>query len=118
LKYINDNYGHKVGDEFLKTYAKILKKNSRQEDIIARWGGDEFVILLPNTDQSITENVIKRIREAVSKVEIEGETLSIACGYAIKESAEKDIEEIFKEADDRMYKDKREIKNNYRENQI
>ena len=118
LKYINDNYGHKVGDEFLKTYAQILKNNSRQEDIIARWGGDEFVILLPNTDQQITENVIKRIREAVSEVKIEGETLSIACGYAIKDSQEQDIEEIFKIADDRMYQDKREIKNNYRENQI
>jgi len=118
LKYINDNYGHKVGDEFLKTYAQILKNNSRQEDIIARWGGDEFVILLPNTDQEITENVIKRIREAVSEVKIEGETLSIACGYAIKDSAEKDIEEIFEVADDRMYQDKRKIKNNYRENQI
>ncbi len=112
LKYINDNYGHKLGDEFLKTYAQILKNNSRQEDIIARWGGDEFVILLPNTGQKITENLIERIKKAVAQVNIEGEKLNIACGYAIKDSEKQDIEEVFKKADDKMYENKKKIKNN------
>lgn len=118
LKYINDTYGHKVGDKFLKTYAEILQNNSRKEDIIARWGGDEFVILLPKTNQKITENLLDRIKESVSKVKIKGEELSIAWGYAIKDSEEQDIEEIFKKADEIMYENKKLIKNNNRENQI
>jgi len=116
LKYINDNYGHKIGDKFLKTYAKILKKNSRQEDIIARWGGDEFVILLPNTTKELTEKLLDRLKNAVDKIEIKGEKMSVAFGYALKTSPEQDIDEVFKEADRNMYHNKKRMKNNYREN--
>ena len=83
LKKINDNYGHKTGDKFLKAYADILKKISRQEDIIARWGGDEFVILLPNTGEEKTKNLIDRIKSELKKIEISNEKLSIAFGYAV-----------------------------------
>lgn len=118
LKYINDSYGHKIGDKFLKTYAQILKKNSRQEDIIARWGGDEFVILLPNTDENLTEKLLERLKNAVENVEIKGEKMSIAFGYAIKASPDQDIEETFRQADQNMYENKKLMKNNYRENQM
>src|SRR6056297_2385851 len=111
LKYINDNYGHNTGDKFLKTYAEILKKNSRQEDIIARWGGDEFVILLPNTGKEVTEKLLNRIRKEIEKIEIANEKLSIAFGYAVKESSEKDINDIFKKADKNMYMNKKIMKN-------
>jgi len=118
LKYINDNYGHNTGDKFLKTYAEILKKNSRQEDIIARWGGDEFVILLPNTGKEVTEKLLNRIRKEIEKIEIAKEKLSIAFGYAVKESSEKDINDIFKKADKNMYMNKKIMKNDKRENQV
>ncbi|MDZ7672921.1 MAG: diguanylate cyclase [Halanaerobiales bacterium] len=111
LKKINDNYGHNTGDKFLKAYADILKKNSRQEDIIARWGGDEFVILLPNTGEEKTKNLIDRIKSEIEKIEIANEKLSIAFGYAVKESNEQDIDEVFKIADQRMYKNKKLMKN-------
>jgi diguanylate cyclase (GGDEF)-like protein len=110
LKKINDNYGHKTGDKFLKAYADILKKISRQEDIIARWGGDEFVILLPNTGEEKTKNLIDRIKSELKKIEISNEKLSIAFGYAVKESNEQDIDEVFKKADQRMYKNKKLMK--------
>ncbi len=118
LKYINDSYGHKIGDKFLKTYAQILKRNSRQEDIIARWGGDEFVILLPNTDENLTEKLLERLKSAVENVEIKGEKMSIAFGYAIKSSPNQDIENVFRQADQNMYQNKKLMKNNYRENQM
>lgn len=116
LKLVNDSYGHKIGDKFLKTYAEILKKNSRQEDIIARWGGDEFVILLPNADRKGTELLLERIKTAVDNVKIAGEKMSIALGYAIKETPDQDIQDVFKQADKNMYRNKKIMKNNDREN--
>jgi len=118
LKQINDSYGHKTGDKFLKTYANILKKNSRQEDIIARWGGDEFVILLPNTNSETTEKLLDRLKQTVQKVEIKGEKMQIAFGYAVKEKPTQNIDEIFRQADQNMYHNKKVMKNNYRENQV
>ncbi|MEA2016084.1 MAG: sensor domain-containing diguanylate cyclase [Actinomycetota bacterium] len=63
LKIINDAFGHKEGDEILKNCAEVLRKCCRVEDIIARWGGDEFSILLPGTNSEVALEVAKRIKE-------------------------------------------------------
>ena len=69
VKIINDAFGHAYGDKLLIKIADILKSCFRKEDIIARWGGDEFSILLPNTSYSTTmqivNRVIKNVRNAV-----------------------------------------------------
>lgn len=65
FKDINDMYGHHVGDEVLIEVVGIVKKNIRNQDIFTRWGGDEFVILFPNTDLKRTEVLAERIREKV-----------------------------------------------------
>ena len=74
-KKYNDIYGHQVGDLLLKKVAEVLQSNLRQEDIISRYGGDEFTIILPNTDVEDARNIMEIIRETISdyKFEIEDE---------------------------------------------
>ncbi len=106
LKLTNDAYGHEMGDKLLITAAEILKKSCRKEDIICRVGGDEFVILLPNIDEKKTEEIIERIKEELQKVKLGSVIVSLAIGYSTKNKKEENILEIYKEADNKMYKDK------------
>lgn len=106
LKILNDSFGHSVGDELLVKMAEILKEACRADDIIARMGGDEFSILLPQTDEDGTKKIIARIKQLCSKEQISGVDISIALGYSIKEQAAEDIDEIIKLAENSMYEDK------------
>ena len=67
LKLTNDAFGHKAGDMLLKKVANILKRECRSEDIIARIGGDEFILLLPKTDAKNADKIMNRINLAISK---------------------------------------------------
>ncbi|MFW5979332.1 MAG: HD-GYP domain-containing protein [Halanaerobium sp.] len=106
LKIINDSYGHKKGDEMLKKAAQVLKNSLREEDILARQGGDEFIILLPRTDQKASAEIMQRIQEKTEKVTDLELPLSIALGQAVKESPKEDINETIKRADNQMYENK------------
>ncbi len=106
LKIINDSYGHKMGDQMLKKAAEILKSSLREEDILARQGGDEFIILLPQTDQKTSAEIIQRIKEKTGKIDGLELPLSIAVGQATKFSPEEDIGEVIKAADNQMYENK------------
>jgi len=106
LKLVNDTYGHEKGDEMLKTAAEIVKNNCREEDIIARWGGDEFVILLPQTNEQQLDKICKRIKNSVREVHIKDIPLSLALGTSIKQEKFQDIGRVLKEAEDNMYKNK------------
>ncbi|MCF8002431.1 MAG: diguanylate cyclase [Halanaerobiales bacterium] len=106
LKKVNDSLGHKKGDELLVKTADILKKVIRDEDILARWGGDEFAILLPNTNQDETKNVIDRIQEETKKTKEDLLTVSLGIGAATKTTTDQKITNILKEADLDMYKNK------------
>ncbi|TDX51523.1 diguanylate cyclase [Orenia marismortui] len=110
LKLINDTFGHGQGDKVIKLVAKILKKSTRDRDIIARWGGDEFSIILPNTDIDNAKKVIKRIKREVEKVNVDIIMPSIALGVATKTDISQNIEEIIKLAERRMYQDKLDSK--------
>lgn len=110
LKHINDNYGHQAGDQLLQKTADNLKESVRKEDIVARFGGDEFAVLLPQTPPSKAEAVAARIKEQCSQTKVEGQPISLGVGYAAKIKPEEKINEIFKLADDRMYEDKRGCK--------
>ncbi|MGM0410721.1 MAG: diguanylate cyclase domain-containing protein [Bacillota bacterium] len=106
LKLINDTFGHEKGDELLKKIALIFQNIFREEDIITRWGGDEFLVFLPQTKKKEARDICDRIRKKCSKTKEFEIPISIALGCAEKEKMEKDIHEIINKADERMYKNK------------
>ncbi len=104
LKFINDSLGHIMGDELIKKVAKIITKGCRDEDIIVRLGGDEFIVLLSKTNSRETEQIIKRIINLSSSEKVGSVDISISLGYGTKNNEEEDIQVIFKNAEDHMYK--------------
>ncbi|QRN86176.1 diguanylate cyclase [Clostridia bacterium] len=106
LKITNDGFGHLSGDELIKKASEAMQKSLRKEDIMARWGGDEFIILLPNTGYKDTLNIIDRIQNNMSEVVTETGILSISFGLAVKKSQDEDFEDIFRKAEDAMYRQK------------
>ncbi|MDD5622555.1 MAG: PAS domain-containing protein [Actinomycetota bacterium] len=106
LKMINDAYGHEKGDRFLRKIADILKDTFRKEDIVSRWGGDEFIAILPRTREKDTKSIIKRIKELCCERTTADIPLSIAIGISSKKSPQEDMNIVLKEAEDRMYKNK------------
>ncbi|MBM3700620.1 MAG: PAS domain S-box protein, partial [Actinobacteria bacterium] len=80
LKLVNDTFGHQEGDNLLKKVAELMKSFCRREDIIARWGGDEFAVLLPQTQRGYAEEIIARIKEACRKTSRYKIPISISLG--------------------------------------
>ena len=106
LKLINDSFGHVVGDELISKVAEIIKKGCRAGDIAARLGGDEFIILLPKTDGDKADKIIKNINKLAQKEKIQNLDISISFGYETKYYEEEDCQEVFRKAEDYMYKRK------------
>jgi diguanylate cyclase (GGDEF)-like protein/PAS domain S-box-containing protein len=106
LKVINDSLGHRTGDELLKKIAGILKESFRDEDIIARWGGDEFAAILPHTGKDESHRIIDRVRKRCGKESIPGMPLSISFGVSTRTNIYRDIDNVLKAAEDKMYRHK------------
>ncbi len=106
LKLINDSYGHEKGDILLKKVSVRLKENFKQEDIIARWGGDEFIIILPSTPIETALKIIDRIKDVCKREKILNIPLSISWGAFTKTEESQNITDIIKEAEDRMFRHK------------
>jgi diguanylate cyclase (GGDEF)-like protein/PAS domain S-box-containing protein len=109
LKIINDTYGHLQGDRHLKKAANILTKICRSDDIIARMGGDEFTILLPNTSREDAKEIANRLTEECQKTN-RRISLSFSIGIATKTEVSQKINHVMKEADDNMYLKKKKKK--------
>lgn len=106
LKLTNDAFGHETGDRLLKDMAEEIKKACRKEDIIARWGGDEFIILLPKTDERSAERICGRIRSNCANVTMSDVNFSISLGYDTKKDADVSLNAIVKSAERYMYRKK------------
>lgn len=106
LKLTNDVFGHSAGDELLKAAADMLKKSCRGKDVVARLGGDEFAVIMTKTAAEDAERIIRRIRNDFAKERIIAIRGSISMGYGTKTSAEQDITEIGRNAEEAMYREK------------
>lgn len=106
LKLVNDSFGHYSGDALLKKAAETIKKACREEDVIARIGGDEFVVILPKTDSDNTQQVSNRIKDLASKEKVANIELSISYGHDTKTLDTQSIVEIIANAENNMYRHK------------
>ncbi len=114
LKLVNDAFGHKFGDELLIKVAQLIAKECREDEIIARIGGDEFILLLSKTDLIQAREIGKRINDLVNVEKIGSVNLSISYGCGTKSLNSEDISEAFKRAEDKMYQHKLSEKSSIR----
>jgi len=110
FKEINDRFGHQLGDRVLQKVAQLLTEQVRETDIVARYGGDEFLIILPETDDGI-DVLLGRIREAVARQNRENPLIEFPITLAIGSAhwdpgSERSLDEAVRDADQRMYEDK------------
>lgn len=105
LKLINNAFGHKVGDQLLQEMAELLLNSCSPEDLVIRWGGDEFLLFLPNTNAKAAERLCEKIKQRCQQSALPV-LPSIALGYAVKETTSQVMAEVFKLAEDRMYRNK------------
>lgn len=106
LKLVNDVFGHLVGDRMLVKASTILNRVFDKSAIIGRWGGDEFVVLLPNTDELIVASWIKRLKESCGAELADPVSLSMAVGSATETEAPVSFNSLFSVAEKQMYKQK------------
>ncbi|MBF9177958.1 diguanylate cyclase DgcM, partial [Escherichia coli] len=111
FKHINDLYGHSKGDEVLCALARTLESCARKGDLVFRWGGEEFVLLLPRTPLDTALSLAETIRVSVAKVSISGlPRFTVSIGVAHHEGNES-IDELFKRVDDALYRAKNDGRN-------
>jgi diguanylate cyclase (GGDEF)-like protein len=115
LKAINDRLGHEAGDRAIMRVAEVCDRERRTSDIVARMGGDEFVVLLPETDQEATVAFAERLHKAIGcqSLDVDGVciNLTISIGIARMESGVPDINQLLKIADARLYRAKKAGRN-------
>lgn len=111
FKNINDKYGHDIGDETLKTFTQIISENIRKYDIFARWGGEEFILMLPQTDINSAYKLSEKIRKAIQKNKFD-KINSLTCSIGVSMLHKGDeAETLIKRSDIALYKAKKSGRN-------
>ncbi|MCK0165582.1 GGDEF domain-containing protein [Marinobacter sp. S6332] len=109
FKSVNDTYGHHVGDELIVLVADTLREQCRKIDTIARWGGEEYLVLLPETEEDEAVQIANRIREAIAKKAIIVEQHTVHCTASIGVASIKDaesIDKVLQRSDEALYRAK------------
>ncbi|MFT5871536.1 MAG: diguanylate cyclase (GGDEF)-like protein/putative nucleotidyltransferase with HDIG domain [Clostridium sp.] len=112
FKIYNDVNGHQMGDEVLRTIGSIINNSFRKDDIMARYGGEEFAIILPNTSEEDAIKLAEALRSKIEKTKFHGEEnqpngrLTVSIGISIYPNKAKNAIELFKSADDALYRAK------------
>jgi diguanylate cyclase (GGDEF)-like protein len=113
FKIFNDTYGHLIGDDILISLANACNKTIRTTDIFARWGGEEFLVLLPNTDIKSTVTVVKNLQQAIASIQHKTAG-SVTASFGITEAKENDtVDSMFQRADEALYIAKENGRNRY-----
>ncbi len=112
FKKINDNYGHDVGDDVLKKVANVLNYSIRKGDLLGRWGGEEFLAILPNASPEKTIEIAERLRGLIEKTRFENiKQVTISIGASNLNTFDTRREEVIKRADEALYKSKQNGRN-------
>lgn len=106
LKLVNDAFGHFAGDRLIQKVARILLESCGSNDIVGRWGGDEFLLILPKADAQEAEAVIERVTAQCAEQSDEKNPLSIAMGFSLKRNGADDIQSTLREAEQWTYRRK------------
>jgi len=109
FKKINDTYGHDVGDYVLKEFVNIIKNNIRKDDLIYRWGGEEFIIILKNVDKNQAKNIAENLRQKIESHNFNG--IHITASFGIKEIDGIITDDDLKEVDKALYFSKKTGRN-------
>lgn len=109
FKNYNDTQGHPAGDELLKGFAKVLKNSVRAQDIVCRYGGEEFIVILPQTDKKGAQIIAERIRVQVGLYL----TTTVSIGIATLPDDGAEIEQLIEKADNALYQAKKSGKNKW-----
>lgn len=111
FKQVNDRYGHIFGDEILKKFAQLLIKNIRQTDKLGRWGGEEFLIVCPNTNIENLKKIAENLRQSIeSDMLLQEKSITASFGLSVFDGL-KDIDQVVAQADENLYKAKNSGKN-------
>ncbi len=106
LKITNDVFGHTTGDELLKAVSAVFKETCTPDDIVARWGGDEFLLILPNRKIEYAEKVVEDLKKNLLKRRVGALQLSVSLGCAERSSAAQEMEDVIRQAEEWMYHQK------------
>jgi len=110
FKKVNDTYGHEVGDQILIEFCQVVRINIREVDVFARWGGEEFALILVETSKKSSAAVLERIRKKIEEFNFShGERLTCSIGSVAIEDASP--EEMFTKADEALYRAKKNGRN-------
>jgi diguanylate cyclase (GGDEF)-like protein len=111
FKKVNDNYGHDTGDKVLQSVTAILKNNLRKTDILGRWGGEEFLVVLPNTNIEKALDVAEKLRSEIARNKIVDIACTISLGVKMFDKNDNTVDEAIKRADDALYTAKNKGRN-------